>query len=112
MNYEALNFWLDVTQAVCTVLLAAWVWLATRHRVTTDSIDQLERHVTGQVRQQDIRLTRVEEQVAALPTHNDIGGVFKRIDEVHGDVREIAGRIHGIERAVGLMNQHLLESGK
>ena len=112
MDYEALNFWLDVLQMASTLVLAIWVWIATRHRVTTDRLDELEDHVQKQVGTHDIRLTRVEEQIAALPTHTDIGGVFKRIDEIHGDLREIAGRIEGIDGAVKLMNKFLLEHGK
>lgn len=108
MDYGALRFWFDVVQVVGTIAIGVYVWLANRQRVTTQSIRQLEHDVDERLDDHGTRLSRLEEEVRHLPTHNDIGGVFKRIDQIHGDLKELTGAMSGLRRAVDLINDHLL----
>lgn len=112
MEYDALRFWFDVVQVAGTVAIGIYVWLANRQRVTTQSIRALEQDVDERLDDHGTRLTRLEEEVRHLPTHDDIGGVFKRIDQIHGDLKELTGAMSGVKRAVDLINEHLLNGGR
>ena len=38
--------------------------------------------------------------------------VFQRLDQLHGDIRELVGGVKGLANSLELVNQHLLNGGK
>ena len=47
-----------------------------------------------------------------MPNHQDIKELSTRIDQLHGSLSEFNGRLKGINRAVDLMNEFLINQGK
>ncbi len=42
---------------------------------------------------------------------NDVR-LFQRLDQLHGDIRELVGGVKGLANSLELVNQHLLNGGK
>jgi hypothetical protein len=40
------------------------------------------------------------------------GKLFERLDNLHGDIRELVGGVKGLTNSLELVNQHLLSGGK
>lgn len=105
MDYPVVKFWMDVAQFALTIAVWLYVWQSNRHRVTAERIEAIEEVQAAQGRS----LERLDEHIRHLPGHSDVGGIYKRIDDVHGDLRQVVGRLDGLSRAVDLINQHLLD---
>lgn len=108
IDYSSIKFLLDVLQMLVTAAIALYLWQARKHTATNARVSELE----SDVALHGDRLSRIEVAMRGLPTHDDIGGVFQRISEVHGDVRQMRGSLEGLSRSVDLINQHLLGGGK
>lgn len=57
------------------------------------------------------RLSVVEVSCGTSPTHNDLGGVYDRINEVSDQVSNLTGTVQGVSRNVDLITEHLLNRG-
>ena len=57
------------------------------------------------------RLNVVEVSCGASPTHNDLGAVYDRINEVSDQVAGLTGQMAGVSRNLDLIYQHLLSLG-
>ena len=38
--------------------------------------------------------------------------LFKRLDQLHGDIRELVGGVNGLAKSLEMVNEHLLNGGK
>lgn len=86
-------------------------------KAVADSVDALEESVDDNIDEIKVRVSeqattiaRLEEAVKRAPTHTDIKELSKRIEELHGDLKEVVGGLSGIRRAVDLMNEYLLNN--
>lgn len=109
IDYQGAKFWFDMVQWVLTLGVGLYVWQNQRHQVSLDRIEKLEALLGNLNDRHHDRLARIEEQLKYIPTHHDIGGVYKRVDDVHGDVRQLMGRFDGMQQSLSLIHSHLLE---
>lgn len=108
INYPALQFWANFIFTLVNFGTAIFVYRTNKEKVTTARFQKLEE-----------RTTKVEGKVERMPvcdSHsrmetNDTK-LFDRLDDLHGDIRELAGGVKGLSRAVDLMNEHLINKGK
>lgn len=99
-DYSAITFWLNVIVLLINAAIGIFVWLNRRHQVTEDRVSAIEDRVTA-----------VESDMHHLPTHKDIHDLTKTIGALRGDLSELSGRMSGVNRAVDLINSHLLNRG-
>lgn len=125
-SYHELKPWIDILsqkQNGITAVVIACMWFFTRKRVTSNDItdlkdsinkklDEQEQSATDRLEEHAERLTCLEIDMKHMPTQNDITGMNLRIDKVHGALQRVDGRLEGINRAVDLMNQHLINRGE
>lgn len=99
-NYQALNFWLGIINLiiVCGAYFIGW-WLL-REKVTNKRFTEAER-----------RLIHLEHEVKHPPACTYHAQLELRIDAVRSDTAEIKGTVKGINRAVDLMNEFLIQQG-
>jgi len=116
MDYSAWQFWLNVAQWICTLLLGIYVWQATRHRITNQKIEKLKEEVDCEFGKQTLRtnalgdrMTRVEADIRSLPDYDKINELSGRIERLNGLLSNLSGRLEGINRAVDLIMASAVE---
>ena len=99
MDYAAWRFWFDALQLFGTLLIGVYVWWTSRERVTKKRFEE-----------QDKRISNLEFEVkrGGCPHHPDL---VKRMDIMHGEMKELIGTVKGVNRAVDLMNEYLINHG-
>lgn len=97
MDYGVITFWMNVAVLVVNTGIGIFVWINRRHQVTEDQVSA----IAG-------RVTHLESEVNHLPTHQDIRALIETIGGLRGDLSEVSGRLSGVNRAVDLINTHLL----
>lgn len=107
-TYQLWNVYFQIIQFLVTSAIGIYVWWSNKEKVTTTRFSTLED-----------RMTRVETKVKSMPVcgnhgrmeDNDIK-LFKRFDDLHGDIRELTGGVKGLTRSVDMINEYLLKERK
>lgn len=89
---------LDLVWKVGLVLVGAYTWWSNRDKATKAAIDRVEK-----------RVIRVEEDMRHQPSRAEMHELNVRIGALHADLQELVGSFRGVQRAVDLMHQHLLD---
>ena len=108
IDYGSAKFWLDVFQFLFTAGIGLYVWIATQRRVTErDFATRLEKHNT--------RIATMEERIGHLPSHEDIGKVWEKLDSLHADMAGVQSEMRGVRdviaplaKSVDRINDYLL----
>jgi len=70
-----------------------------------DEIGQANARVMGV----ESRISSVESDVRHLPSHEDVGKIYDRLDAVNGSVQQLIGGQEAMANQVAMLNQHLLD---
>jgi hypothetical protein len=100
INYQAWGFWVLVVNSLITLLTAIGGWWALREKVTNKRFAEAEK-----------RLSQLENEVKHPPACTYHGRLESLIDAVRSETAEIKGTVKGINRAVDLMNEFLINQG-
>lgn len=110
-DYGALRFWLSVGQWAFNLLIALFLWHSRRHQATNSRLETLEQSITQRVEKAEKDLLTVRGCVDHLPSQAQIEKVGADMRALSSDLGEMRGRIQGINRAVDIINQYLIEQG-
>ncbi|HJW23793.1 MAG TPA: hypothetical protein VJ576_02755 [Rhodocyclaceae bacterium] len=69
-------------------------------------------HIDQQLADYRERIGRLETQVNAAPTHDDLGELHEKINDVAESVGTLAGEFKGANHTLQLIHQFLLQGGK
>ena len=129
VDYAAWRFWMDFGQWVFSFIIAVYVWVRTRRKSIEDRIvkardeakNAITKHGENMDRRCAARLKMIEGikeeerqlrlEIAKMPSQNDIKNLSERIDILNGGISELSGRLKGINRAVDLINEFLINQG-
>lgn len=130
IDYTSARFWFDVSRAIFTIAIAVYVYFATRKKAVDERFRKMEAHISEAIKEHrstiddrcEKRLDRInsldkaDQQMAikmeSFPSSEDLKDMAKRIDETREAMKELTGRLTGINRAVDLINEYLLNKGK
>lgn len=130
MDYAAWRFWVDNAHRAGTIILAAIVFVTTRKKNIDKRFQKIESSIDLTVETAMInhnaeardrcsdRLKRIESlekderamelRLANLPTHKDIKELSQQLSENQNTMSRLNGRLDGINRAVDLINEFLI----
>lgn len=133
LDYTALRFWMDVFQLVATAAIGVYVWWD-KHRTKVNERfaaieewqEQHEPKITALTDAEDDRdascnrhkertskleidQREIQSDIRHLPGKRDIDNLTGQISALNAKLGQLDGRLTGINRAVDLMNQHLLK---
>lgn len=126
-DYAAWRFWFGVAQFAATIAVWIYVWWTNRAKVNATRFAELEKQVAQRAVSTDIdarcglhmaRTVHVEAEIIRLdsdfrhaPGHTNLARIHMRLDELNKAFGDMDGRLTGIERTVGLINEHLISKG-
>lgn len=136
LDYEASKFWLDVLKIIGGSVAFVLTWYVTFYRrrkanheaiVATikdnkESADEAIVHAKENIREKldgiksdlastDQRLAALEKEVAGMPGHKEMGDLYAQVNAVHGDLREVMGKIGGLATSFDTVQKYLLNKG-
>jgi len=100
IDYSAWRFWFDVFQFIGICGLGIYTWWTNRERVTNKKF-----------KEHDQRLSALEKEISLFPSKKQYDALTDKIGGLHGDLKEISGQLKGLNRAVDLMNEYLINQG-
>jgi len=119
VNYQALQFWFTVANAVITAAIGLYVWSSNRHKATVDEIKEVREKMQAMQNTQVTncsshmgRTALLESEMKKALTLGDLGQVYDKINEVKGGVDKMTGTVKGISNQVNLLVEHHLKGGR
>lgn len=101
MDLESARLWTDIGQWVFNGLVAVYLWITRRHKATIGQIEA----ACDKLEAQEREIIRLK---ASLPSQNQFDRLSKQIEHLSTEMSEMKGRLGGINRAVDLMNEFLI----
>ena len=128
------QLWLAAAQFIWGVALTVYVWRATRKKAREQMIQDIKASIserptrgdladavqTIETRCQQRKITigqlgdatrDLRNDIAHMPTHQDIKAISRDMNGLRSAISELNGRLSGINRAVDLINEFLINQG-
>lgn len=112
MDMELMKFGFQVLQFVLTGGICIYVYLSNKDKVTNSRIGKLEHDLDDKLDGQGERIARLETRVENSPTHDDLGGIHEKINQLRAEVGHLSGEFVGVRNLLNTIHQHLLTGGK
>ena len=103
-NYAAWKLGFDLLQWLFTIVVGIYVWLAGKENAMKKDTDNLKDSVTGM----DRRVSRLE---GGSIDKQDLEAMYKNLNAVAGEVRELTGELKGMSGTVHVIHDHLMNKG-
>jgi len=88
-------------------------------KTTTENLSAVSEEVAGRCQAHQLRTSKIEAEASALrielahlPNQRQFEALNASISKLNGELQKTAGRLEGINRAVDLMNEHLINQSK
>lgn len=107
-NYVAMKFWWE---ALITLMIGAnvvYTWAANRHKASAAAIERVDSRVSDLHQ----RVNTLEADVRHMPTHDDMGNLHEKINDVANGVGMLRGELGAINRTLGMINEHLIREAQ
>lgn len=122
INYTPWIFGFSIFQFLWSTILAIYVWWTNKEKVTNKRFELQDKRIakieTGIEHPSCTRHQVLDDKLSASKQQLDEKiiasdrALNKRLDELHGDIRELTGSVKGLNRAVDLMNEYLINKPK
>lgn len=104
--------WAKVLLDSLSLILALYALLVASRRVARDEMRSRLRDLDETLDLVHQRVTRVEERIAAAPTHSDLAKVYERLDELSTVLHQLAGEFKSVNRQLGIVTEHLMRGNQ
>ena len=101
IDYGAYKLWIGIAQWIFNMIVAGYLWVSRKHGADLGQIKTNERMIL------DLK-TRFE----CMPTERQIEVLANEMRSLTKELSETKGRLNGINRAVDLINEHLINKGR
>lgn len=88
-----------------------YVHLVSKNKVTNDRISKLEGDFDARMDGQGERIARLEAQMRVVPTHDDLGKLYDKVNATANNVASMAGQLNGINENLRLILNRIAEKG-
>jgi len=112
MNVEWMRFGFEILQFIATGVLGAYAYQSNKDKVKNSRIGKLEDDLDARLDGQAERITRLETRAENSPTHDDLGGIHEKINQLRAEVGLLTGEFIGVRNLLNTLNQYLLNEGK
>lgn len=107
-DVEMLRLGFEIVQFIMTGLVAFYVYISNKDKVTNDKIDTLEEDLDKKLDGYGERISKLE----AGPSKGDISELHKKVNDVSNGVAALRGEFSATSRTLQLIHETLMERGK
>lgn len=105
-----------VPYAVLSNIAATWgvgfyAHILSKNKATTDRMERLESELGQLLSQHSERLARLESLLAQMPSHNDLGKLYDRVNDQSRDVARMAGELSHMNDNLRMLLHQLKKEG-
>lgn len=127
VTYPALWFWFNVAQFVFTGLVAIYARKLAKDKAVNKRFETIEKDLSGRIKAEDLdprcaahlkRTAAIEASTAEihvelrhLPAQQQFDLLNRSIGDLNGSLQKTQGRLDGLNRAVDLINEFLIQQG-
>jgi len=115
MDGESLRVYATIAQWAFNVIVAIWMWWSRKHKAAADKIDGFDKKLDGvkkdlcdRIDKNDTDHIRIRGEIKSLPTVHQFETLSESMRKLSENLNKTSGRLEGINRAVDLINEHLL----
>lgn len=112
LDYKALSFYLALINSFGVVLCFGYTWQSNKHKANQSAIKDLSDVVAADAKVIEGRFSKIESEIKHLPTIQDIGSVYERVNAIAGTLSKLEGEVGQINNGLHLLHAHLLSSAK
>lgn len=108
IDYKAAGFWFGVGQWVFNLIVAVYLVISRKQTATNDRVNDMGSRL--HVVEKDIANVKIE--LDHMPDQHQMERLGRDITNLMQKIGETTGRLDGLNRAVDLMNEFLINQGK
>lgn len=91
LDWESINIGRQVIEFLLVVAFIIYSYLRDQNKVTTARLAAVETALIDRYEEHGERLTKVETEVAAQPTHKDVAALYDSINRLAATVNQLVG---------------------
>jgi hypothetical protein len=103
--------WVTIGQWVFDLLISGWALISRKQAVTNKRVEEINESLTARIDQTEKELIRVCSDLEHLPHQMQFTKLGEQITDLTSELGEVKGRLGGINRAVDLINEFLINQG-
>jgi Protein of unknown function (DUF2730) len=111
MNYEAYDFWWKILLTVINLGLGAYLFWERHDESIKKRLDKMDSEVDARLDNHASRVAKIEARMEVLPSHDNLGDLHDRINDVSSGMNTMTGELTGIKSTLSLIHNHLLNRG-
>ena len=93
MDFTQITPYVVAANFVLTWGIGFYVHIINKNKATNDRIERMEGDFQGRLILHSERLGRIEAQLAVVPTHDDLGKLYRELNETSNQVSRLAGEM-------------------
>ena len=112
MNYDAIKIWVDIAQFAITGAIGVYIYLINRGDATNRRISDLEKSHDERLDHHQSRISKLEEALEHMPTHNDLSGLKTDIASLKSETHGQTELLKRLEATVSRISDWLIQKAK
>jgi hypothetical protein len=116
MDYE----WIKTAFLGINMLLTVGMWVSSsrdkKDTATIASLNRIEETFNTKIQAQDVRIARVEKDIDHTPTHDDLGKIYDKLNEMNHDlgnrISEITGEMKHLSNNLSRLYDNEMSKAK
>jgi len=110
-DYPAAGFWFNVGQWVFNCFIAICLWLSRKSAATNKRLKTVNAELSSRIDDAEKKIIRACSDLEHLPDQHQFYKLGEDITALRSELSELRGRLTGINRAVDLINEFLINQG-
>jgi len=112
IDYNAWRFWIGVGSLIFNMLIAAYLWFSRKHQATIKMVEKAVTSLGNRIDANEKGLLEVQTELKFIPTQRQLQRLNTNMGTLEGELKEVKGRLEGINRVADLMNEYLINREK
>ena len=93
MDFSQITPYVVAANFLLTWGIGFYVHIVNKNKATNDRIERMESEFQQRLTLHSERLGRIEAQLSVVPTHDDLGKLYRELNETSNQVSRLAGEI-------------------